>query len=166
MNNRVAIKGAVTEIILTHKGSEMRCLIDAKDIALADSVSHRWCVMPTVIPDKFYCYCRVDGKTIYLHRLLMGFPMGDVDHINGNGLDNRRSTNLRAVSHHVNQLNRAGAQRNNSNGVRGVFWHKERKLWQAQIKLHGKGKFIGRYQTIEEAERAVISYRKSIGCLA
>lgn len=45
-------------------------------------------------------------KTIYLHRLLIQPPKGMlVDHINGDGLDNRRG-NLRAVTHSQNQLNR------------------------------------------------------------
>lgn len=53
----------------------------------------------------YYAVASSKGKSIFMHRLLMGFPKGlVVDHINGNGLDNRLS-NLRAVSYSTNNLN-------------------------------------------------------------
>lgn len=64
---------------------------------------------------------KFDGKyhRIYLHRFIMNAPKGiEVDHINGNGLDNRRS-NLRLVSHEENMQNQTKPTRAVS-GFRGV----------------------------------------------
>lgn len=42
----------------------------------------------------------------------------------------------------------------NSSGVKGVYFNKEKRLWQAFIKFQGKAKYLGRYATIEEATKA------------
>lgn len=54
----------------------------------------------------YYPEDRTKHGLSYLHRDIMK-PTGkmEVDHINGNGLDNRK-TNLRVVTHRINQLNR------------------------------------------------------------
>ncbi|WP_397402060.1 HNH endonuclease [Phenylobacterium sp.] len=55
-----------------------------------------------------YVQGRVDGASIQLHRWLMAPVPADmhVDHINGDGLDNRRSVNLREVTRSENMKNR------------------------------------------------------------
>jgi hypothetical protein len=61
----------------------------------------------------------------------MGLPIGDgrqVDHINHNGLDNRR-INLRLATNQQNAFNRQ---------TNGVFWHKSKARWKAQLKLNGR----------------------------
>ena len=67
---------------------------------------HKWRVMTT--HTKRYVHSAAGGKTLYLHRLIMGLTPGDgleVDHLNGNGLDNRRE-NLRVVTHAQNHQNK------------------------------------------------------------
>ncbi len=81
-----------------------------------------------------------------LHRLIMGLDYGDktnVDHINGDGFDNRKE-NLRACAHSDNQKNRT-KQRDNKSGFKGVSWSKEKKMWAAQISYGGKHYAIGRF---------------------
>lgn len=94
------------------------------------------------------------GKFITMHRLIMNAPLGViVDHINGNGLDNRRE-NLRLCTNAQNLMNR-GAQRNNTTGYKGVTWDRREKVkkYCAQIKFHKKTLRLGYFKTPEEAAR-------------
>ena len=93
-----------------------------------------------------------DGSrsTILMHSLLTGFQR--VDHINGDGLDNRRA-NLRAVTNAQNQYNRR-RQSNNTSGFIGVGWFKPQGRWMARITFQGVQRFLGYYDTAEDAARA------------
>jgi len=88
------------------------------DDDLAEWASHiRWRSHPT--RNTVY----VVTKNLYLHRIIMRTPEGMVtDHINRNGLDNRRE-NLRTVDHGVNAAN-SGLRSNNTTGYRGVQLYK------------------------------------------
>ena len=82
------------------------------------------------------------------------WPESDVDHINGNRLDNR-ICNLRLATHSENQQNRKRASRTNkSSGVLGVGWDGSKNRWRAEICVRGKRRTLGRYATIEEASAA------------
>jgi hypothetical protein len=85
---------------------------------------------------------------------LMDAPVGtEVDHINGNTLDNRRSINLRLSDHRRNSGNR-GPNSNNTSGFKGVSFDKESGKYSANIRDHGKQKKLGRFPTAELAARA------------
>ena len=75
-----------------------------------------------------------------------------VDHINGDGLDNRRS-NLRIATQSQNNANRRISHRNSS-GFKGVSWAKRERRWCASIKIGGKSRGIGYFRDREEAARA------------
>lgn len=85
-----------------------------------------------------------------LHTFLTGWPL--VDHVNGNGLDNRRA-NLRPATNAENMRNRR-RYANNTSGFKGVTFDKAKGRWKAQIRLDGRRRYIGRYDTAEEAARA------------
>ena len=99
---------------------------------------------------------RADGTrtTIKMHRLLLGLtdPLVQADHIDGNGLNNRRS-NLRACTNTENQWN-TGAKINNTSGFKGVCWRADMGKWVAKIKVNGKMKHIGLFTTPEAAHAA------------
>jgi hypothetical protein len=60
----------------------------------------------------------------------------EVDHINMDGLDNRRA-NLRICTHQENNLNKK-ISRNNTSGYKGVSWDKWHKKWRSYISVNGK----------------------------
>lgn len=100
-----------------------------------------------------YAARRTEEQYIYMHREIMSAPTGmEVDHINGDGLDNRRS-NLRVCTHAENMRNRKLAK-DNTSGYIGVTWNKERSKWQSQIGVSGKNINIGCFPAIEDAARA------------
>jgi len=98
-----------------------------------------------------------DGKRkdvcVLMHRVIMDAPEGmDVDHINGNRLDNRRA-NLRVCSHAQNRANSKTPVTNKS-GYKGVSWCKRDSRWIAFITSNGKSKNLGRFLDIVEAAKA------------
>ena len=90
------------------------------------------------------------GST-YLHRLISNAPKGkDVDHINGNTLDNRR-VNLRIVTRQQNLMN----SRPRRNGFKGVYWQSHRNKWRAQIVFNGEHVTIGSF---DSERKAAVAY--------
>ena len=96
-----------------------------------------------------------DGRrfvSIQMHRQIMGRPNGDdlfCDHINMNGLDNRRE-NLRLVTRSVN-THHARLSKNNKSGFRGVYLNKNSKKWVATIKVNNKRHHGGTFSCISDA---------------
>lgn len=92
-------------------------------------------------------------RTLYMHREIMApLPGFDVDHINGNRLDNRRE-NLRICTHQQNLFNSKLSAANKS-GYRGVSWDTNNRRWVVQIRLNGKPYYIGAFRDKHEAARA------------
>lgn len=105
-----------------------------------------------------YLKVTIDGEASYLHRFAWfymtgAWPEGDVDHINGNGADNRWS-NLREAAHFQNMHN-VGLRADNSSGVRGVYFNRQKKRWQASVTVNGRRVSLGRFKSLEEAGAAV-----------
>lgn len=91
--------------------------------------------------------------TVLMHRLIANSPKGKVtDHINHNGLDNRKS-NLRVCTIAENTRNQQ-RQKGSTSIYKGVYWYKARKKWQAEIMFKGKRIYIGRFTDEKEAARA------------
>jgi len=96
-----------------------------------------------------------------LHRELLGLTRGDgfeVDHINRDRLDNRRS-NLRAIPLDGNRQNKS-SHRTSSSKYRGVSWAPDRRKWRAFVTDHGKRINLGQFsdeQAASEAARAARS---------
>jgi hypothetical protein len=91
--------------------------------------------------------------TIFMHRVITDASRGmDVDHIDGNGLNNTRS-NLRVCSRSENLRNQR-LHSDNTSGFKGVSYHKRDRKWQARIRVNGKQHFLGYFDTPEAAARA------------
>ena len=92
-------------------------------------------------------------KTVLMHRVIMDAPKGmDVDHINGNGLDNRKE-NLRICTRSQN-LHNSKKPSTNTSGYKGVIWNKQCRKWQAKIHTSGKTRHLGLFVGILDAARA------------
>lgn len=96
-----------------------------------------------------YVATNIKDGVIKLHRLLMNFPDGIIDHKNRNKLDNTRD-NLRIVTDQENAINSSISKRNTS-GIIGVFFSKEKHKWAAALKVNGENKNLGRYKNKEDA---------------
>jgi len=94
-----------------------------------------------------------------LHHIVAGHPIDGkvVDHINGDGLDNRRD-NLRIVSISKNIANSSRARLGQKySSYTGVTWYKKTKKWKAQKNVKGKTFHLGYFYTEEEASNAYLS---------
>lgn len=94
-------------------------------------------------------------KTIFMHRIILPSSIKEIDHINHNGLDNRKS-NLRECNRSENSRNKSARGRSKYLGVsiKISIYVENRKYIQANIKLNGKSKFLGTFNTEEEAAKA------------
>jgi hypothetical protein len=97
-----------------------------------------------------------NGAVVFvrMHREIMKHPEGLlVDHRNNQTLDNRRD-NLRVATSSQNLANRRINKSNCSSKYRGVRYRKDRKRWSAQITFMGKTKFLGSFDSENDAARA------------
>lgn len=105
-----------------------------------------------------YLLVWVMSKSFRVHRIIWlmstgEMPKDQIDHINGNPLDNRL-VNLREATHAENQKNR-GKQHNNKIGYKGVSSKGSSKNpYLAKITLNGKQIYIGYFPTPELAHQA------------
>lgn len=142
------MEGGVAYVPLT-KGYE--AAIDAADAPLV--AAFNWYAM--VNGRTVYAHRkspRRDGKqsAIVLHRVVVSAPDGmHVDHIDGDGLNNRRA-NLRLATNAENCRN-ARLSKASTSGFKGVSWSKAHCKWQAQIAPPGGRKHLGYFECPEAA---------------
>lgn len=90
--------------------------------------------------------------TFYMHRELMQCPDHlQVDHVNGNGLDNRRK-NLRICTRSQNGSHRTHVPYGVS-GYLGIAWRRDRSKWQATITVDHRTVYLGIFVDLCEAVR-------------
>lgn len=99
-----------------------------------------------------------DTRTVYLHREIMGNPDCQIDHIDGNRLNNQRS-NLRRCTNQENQRNKK-AQKNNTSGYKGVSWHKRDKIYEVNIRVDKKLIYLGRTDCLEDGAKLYDTFAK------
>jgi hypothetical protein len=123
--------------------------VDDDDLALVDGV--QWW-----LNGGRYAQGWVDGRAVQMHRLILNVQSGvEVDHINGNGLDNRRA-NLRLCTHAQNMKNRR-INSNSSTGIKGVTVRVSadgRPQYRARIDSNGRRISLGTFDTAQDAARA------------
>ena len=143
----------MTNVILLSRGYQ--AVVDAADYT--DLSQHNWSAW---MSPSGTVYARRNmrrgGKrgTLYLHQQVLGYaPRGlEIDHINGNSLDNRRC-NLRFCTHQQNSCNRL-PNRTKLTKYKGVKKHNNCNRYEAKLKTLGKWHYLGLYKTQEEAALA------------
>ncbi len=96
-------------------------------------------------------YFKGQRKRIYMHRIILNVPEGMVtDHINGDGLDNRKE-NLRKANASLNQHNRHKLKSNKTSKYRGICWDKIAQKWLARIMFNHKRKYLGCFDSEKKA---------------
>ena len=139
------------EIVLSRG---LAALIDDEDWSLVSK--YKWWAAPAW----HTFYAKTDGRRpdgsrfkLRMHRLLLMPPDGlEVDHINGDGLDNRRE-NLRLATHAENSRN-LRMPSTNSSGLKGASWHKAAQKWRSRIIINGQDIHLGLFLTAEAAHAA------------
>jgi len=166
MKNRYEINGEVVTIWLTRKdGTTLTTEIDLVDLPKVRSVSS---IYATTKRNTVYAVCNIgtsNGKTVkeFLHRLITDAPKGaEVDHIDGNGLNNKRS-NLRIATNSENQYNRKHKSKYPKSGVPGVYWYPTTSKWKAQVVLNGKDVHLGYFDNVREAAEVVRRFKEKHG---
>lgn len=119
-------------------------LVDDADFEMLSQ--WRWTATPS--QHGWRAYRRSNGKTLYMHVQIMGFPKSEVDHRNRNGLDNRRD-NLRLATR---QQQAANSDWKRPHNYRGIFPKQNR--WIARITFESKGHYLGCFRTAIDAAKA------------
>ena len=98
------------------------------------------------------------GKEYMAHRLIFMFHHGyfppEVDHIDGNKLNNRIE-NLRPATHAENLKNQK-LRYDNKVGVKNVAWATREQKWRVRVTVNGKDKHIGYFKDRDLAGSAAI----------
>lgn len=115
----------------------------------------KWCAKK--IGKTFYAARGVgpasNHRTELMHRRIMGFPKGLVDHRNGHGLDNRRQ-NLRLATHSQNAMNFPKRRTGGTSKHRGVHWCSRQRRWVARLTADGTHLYLGSFKSEKAAARA------------
>lgn len=113
---------------------------------------------------KSYRIVRVNGESYLAHRIIWKMVFDSdpdcIDHINGNGMDNR-ILNLRSVNVCENAKN-ARKRKDNKSGVVGVGYMARDNVWRARISINGKTVILGHYKRMEDA--VIARRRAEIDC--
>ena len=152
MKNKYIIEGNLTRIELYNSKGIVSgiSLIDTED---AVRVQHlRW-----GRHEAGYVYnmlgARGNRTNTYIHNIILPPTDGiEIDHINGDGLDNRK-VNLRLVTHAQNQMNRRKKAEATSI-YKGVYWHSGSQIWCAKIGKDSKQTHLGSFVLELDAMKA------------
>lgn len=129
---------------VAHFNSGGAFLFDEIDLPLI--AQHTW-----HLGKRGYPATHLNGRTVVFHRLLFPDTDSEVDHINGDKLDNRRC-NLRLCTHQQNAFNQK-RRRTNTSGYIGVSPVKSKSSYEAYIHIRGRKYHIGVFTTARHAAR-------------
>lgn len=145
----IIVDGSVARVPLTRG---LVAILDAEDAHHAEGFN--W----TALSEGHTHYARRNDtrgggqRSVLLHRIVMGAKPGQVvDHINGDGLDCRKS-NMRLASQRENCCN--SRPRKSASGIKGVHKHRLCNKFVASIAANGRRHYLGLFYTAEQAAQA------------
>lgn len=156
MKNMYELFDTYGVMFVERKGKLHEVLFSLEDFEKISNFNGTW-----HIDNRGYVKRVIRNKTTFLHRLVKPSPEGMViDHINRNKLDNRQG-NLRIVTNAQNMQN-VNSNKRSKTGIRGVSKDNrfEKTHWRARLTVNKKEIYLGTYDTLAEAEKAVIDGRK------
>jgi hypothetical protein len=111
-----------------------------------------------------YRQIRYKSNFVMAHRLIWlmesgSWPSGEIDHINGDKLDNRIA-NLREVDRCKNMQNIHTPNPGNKTGYRGVYFHRQSGTYRASASVNNMRYGLGNHKTPEEANAAYIAFKQ------
>ena len=117
-------------------------------------------------PRHAYLNIGIDYRVYKAHRLAWLYthgewPKGQIDHINGDKLDNRIS-NLRVATPSQNKQNARKARSDSRSGLLGATWYSKGKKWRAAIQVDGKKKHLGYFDTAQEAHDVFMKAKREL----
>ncbi|MCX5633335.1 MAG: AP2 domain-containing protein [Phycisphaerae bacterium] len=135
-------------------------IVDVEDFEKLNK--DKWYLFENKNKNNFYAVRTEGRRNIFMHRRIMNAPQGAiVDHINRNGLDNRR-TNLRIVNNMQNCWNSERGFYNGASKYKGVRLDKRTGKWYARIRHNGKEINLGSFDTEIEAAIAYDNAAKAL----
>ena len=120
--------------------------VDAEDLARISL--HKWHIMGNGYAGR----CWRENKKVrtqYLHHFIFG-NVPQIDHVNGNRLDNRKF-NLRVATYSQNQGNSRVRKRPKTSFFKGIYWNKSNQRWHVQI--GSPRQYLGSYRDEVEAAK-------------
>lgn len=146
--NEFQMDGDTTYLIFRNTDDEVifRCPIDTEDLDRV--LLHKWHVTE-MMGNSRYIKCSIGRRNVSLHRYILKAESDEiVDHINRNGLDNRKS-NLRIVTASENSAN---SKTRSGTGEKNIYFHNN--AYQVEIIRHYKSVYTASFHTLQEAVEA------------
>ena len=159
--NKIDILADYAIVYVTYKNKLLECLVDLEDLERVKKFT--WYGRYSESADTYYVYTYIyypKRRYLHLHRYLLrvskeNFLKVCVDHIDHNGLNNRRY-NLVKKTKQENHYNLRRLNPRNTSGYRGVSFDKSKNRWIAQIQInricHARS-FSTKDEAIQEAKR-------------
>ncbi len=128
-------------------------IVDDRDFPMV--INYKWYAFQSKQDWYAQTHIKKNNKrtSLQMHRLITGVLSGiEIDHIDHNGLNNRRS-NLRFATNQQNSFNRK-SHIGSSSKYKGVSWNNLQRKWVVQIAINGKGRHIGYFANEKDAALA------------
>ena len=136
---------------------------NSEDIWIWKATAKPYWTRPALNINKYgYFYLHIGNKKMRLHRVVfyahnLDWEISDssqlnfIDHEDQNRQNNNQN-NLRIATNQQNTWN--------TKNTKGYTWDKQNKKWEAQIRVNSKKKYLGRFDTEEEAHQAYLDAKK------